>query len=40
MKVALITFENKILADLALMNNFTCPFKDMPILTEAPNEQS
>ena len=40
MKVALITFESKILADIALMNSFTCPFKEMPIITEAPNESS
>lgn len=40
MKVALISFENKVLADLALVNSLTCMFKGMPILSEAPNEHS
>ena len=39
-RVAIITFENRILADLALTNSLTSPFKGMPIFTEAPNEHS
>ena len=40
MKVALVTFENKVLADLALSNSLTSLFRDMPLFTEAPNEHS
>jgi hypothetical protein len=40
MKISLITFENKILADLALSNSVTTMFRDKPIFTELPNEQS
>ena len=40
MRVAIITFENRILADLSLTNSLTASFKGMPIFTEAPNEHS
>jgi len=39
-KLALISFENKLLADLAISNSLTTPFKGMPIFAELPNEHS
>jgi hypothetical protein len=40
MRVAIITFESKGLAELAITNSLTSLFKGLPLFTEAPNEHS